>query len=203
LWPEGLWCAACGRVYAIVSDIPVMLVRRGPAGRRPGSLTGGGPAPRFPRLSPAARLRARGLRLPPPWSDVRPSGSASRTSDSALSPARRSPSGGGRRAVPGRTPSLRSGRRRGSSGPSRRSSLDARLDRLFDGRLPVGRRGEGAADVPYRPGRGRSPRRRGRRPAPRESLAADGPLSRPPGPRRVPVERRGLDARLRPGSRST
>ncbi len=23
---EGLWCAACGRVYAIVSDIPVMLV---------------------------------------------------------------------------------------------------------------------------------------------------------------------------------
>ena len=23
---EGLWCAVCGRVYAIVSDIPVMLV---------------------------------------------------------------------------------------------------------------------------------------------------------------------------------
>ncbi len=23
---EGLWCASCGRVYAIVSDIPVMLV---------------------------------------------------------------------------------------------------------------------------------------------------------------------------------
>ncbi len=22
---EGLWCAACGRVYAVVSDIPVML----------------------------------------------------------------------------------------------------------------------------------------------------------------------------------
>ena len=23
---EGLWCTACGRVYAIVSDIPVMLI---------------------------------------------------------------------------------------------------------------------------------------------------------------------------------
>ena len=23
---EGLWCAMCGRVYAVVSDIPVMLI---------------------------------------------------------------------------------------------------------------------------------------------------------------------------------
>lgn len=32
---EGLWCAACGRVYAVVSDIPVMLVDEAlPAGAR-------------------------------------------------------------------------------------------------------------------------------------------------------------------------